>query len=209
MNRQKMLSTILKYNPNHAVIFILLTLLHSGCSSITKGQTQSIYIDTPLCPRASCETLNADGRDYLPATPGILGIERNSSELNISCNKGKSHQLAVKVKSGANAALWGNIIAGGIIGGVMDAANGSGFDYPEEIIIPLECDTTNNEMLGNFQKQLNSITINSSCLNPILQKKSMGFEFYSLNCPNQTIAVFKCNAAECTKFLVMELGDTK
>jgi hypothetical protein len=34
--------------------------------------------------------------------------------------------------------MFGNILAGGIIGGAIDAGTGAGYDYPTTITVPLK-----------------------------------------------------------------------
>jgi phosphoketolase len=40
-------------------------------------------------------------------------------------------------RSKSNGGIWGNILAGGVIGYAIDASNGAGFDYPPLLTVEM------------------------------------------------------------------------
>lgn len=124
---------------NTALLIILITL--SACSSIIKGDTQMVSIDTPNCPMAKCILENDEGYYNIPETPGSIMLERSNSRLMIDCRQKGNEDIrqTAYVESGIEGMFFGNLIAGGIIGLGVDAANGSAYDYPKRIEHPLEC----------------------------------------------------------------------
>lgn len=108
-----------------------------GCASIAGSHVDSISVETPACPEASCVLENDDGKYYIKETPGTVTVERAYGDLNVVCKKnGKIDVITVESKA---TGVWGNILAGGIIGWGVDAATGAGYAYPKSVIHPLKC----------------------------------------------------------------------
>lgn len=63
-------------------------------------------------------------------------IQKAFGDLAIDCKKGDA-AASGKFKSKNNTSVWGNILAGGIIGYAVDAGSGAGFDYPSTMTINL------------------------------------------------------------------------
>ncbi|WP_164844428.1 PDZ domain-containing protein [Azoarcus sp. DN11] len=111
----------------------------SGCASIVSGQNQSLSVTTPGCPGASCELSNDKGRWYVPTTPATVTVNRSYADLLVRCTK-TDHEPAIEsVKSGTKGMAFGNIVFGGVIGAGVDIVNGSAYDYPNEISLPMKC----------------------------------------------------------------------
>lgn len=121
------------------ILAIAVTSLGSGCASIVNGQSQSISIATPGCAGATCELNNDKGKWYLAATPGSVTVSRSYGDLFVRCVKGDLEPASQSVQSTTKAMAFGNIIFGGVIGAGIDMANGSAYDYPTDISLPLSC----------------------------------------------------------------------
>ncbi|WP_374342317.1 PDZ domain-containing protein [Azonexus sp.] len=115
--------------------------LLDGCASIVNGQNQSVSIVTPDCPGARCELSNDKGRWYLGATPGSVVISRSYADLFVRCTKADFEPAVQSIPSATKGMAFGNILFGGIIGAGVDIANGSAYDYPPEIRLPLSCES--------------------------------------------------------------------
>lgn len=113
----------------------LLTL--SACASITTGQNQPVSVTTTPTSGASCKLVNDKGTWYVPSTPGSVTVKRAHGDLSVTCEKENNNGVSV-VKSKTKGMAFGNIIAGGIIGGAIDAGTGAAYDYPSEIAVKLE-----------------------------------------------------------------------
>jgi hypothetical protein len=110
--------------------------LLAGCASIISGQNQIISVETPPHKAASCELFNDKGKWFV-TTPSTIMINRSYENLQITCHKGELEGRA-SIPSSAKGMLYGNILAGGIIGACVDHSNGSAYDYPTLIQIPLK-----------------------------------------------------------------------
>jgi hypothetical protein len=127
--------------------FLALTLLALvGCASITGSKNQPISI-TPVCEgvvvsNASCTLMNDKGTWYVQ-TPGSVMIQKAYGDLSVTCKK----ETAVGTgafQSKSNGGVWGNVLAGGIIGYAVDASSGAGFDYPPTMTVVLSPPCPNN-----------------------------------------------------------------
>lgn len=125
-----------------ACLFITLT----GCASITGSKNQPVSVNA-VCDgqpvvEASCTLMNDKGSWYVK-TPGSVMIQKAYGDLAVDCKKGDS-VASSKFKSNSNGGVWGNILAGGIIGYAVDASSGAGFDYPSTmtVTLPPPCGTS-------------------------------------------------------------------
>jgi len=110
-----------------------------GCASVTGSKNQPISVTT-VCggeqvDGASCTLMNDKGTWFVK-TPGSVMIQKSYGDLAIDCKKEKS-AASGKFQSKSNGGVWGNIIAGGIIGYAVDAGSGAGFDYPPTMTVTL------------------------------------------------------------------------
>ncbi len=120
------------------VAVCLLTLV-TGCASITGSKNQPVSINA-VCDgqpvvEASCTLMNDKGSWYVK-TPGSVMIQKAYGDLAVDCKKGDAI-ASTKFRSSSNGGVWGNILAGGIIGYAVDASSGAGFDYPSTMTVTL------------------------------------------------------------------------
>lgn len=133
-----------------AVIIILLlgiTGISSGCATLTTGTTQNMSITTEKdVTGARCELSDSrEGKWYISDTPGSVTVRKGDGPMTINCTKEgyKSAELLVEEKF-AGATL-GNVIIGGGIGLIIDAASGSAQKYPDQVIIWMEPEVWESE----------------------------------------------------------------
>ena len=69
-------------------------------------------------------------------------IRKAYGDLVVLCQKENLAPAGATFQSSASGGVWGNIIAGGIIGYAVDASSGAGFDYPTSMSVQFEppCD---------------------------------------------------------------------
>lgn len=114
-------------------------VLTTGCATVAGEKTQPITVQTHFDNKeiagVGC-TLNNDAGSWFVTTPGSVVVHKSTGDLAISCKKEAlaGQQMLV---SKSNGAVWGNIIAGGVIGYVVDRNTGAGFDYPNTITVAL------------------------------------------------------------------------
>lgn len=114
-------------------LFISTTFL--GCASITQDKNQSIKVETvsesgETIENASCVLKNDRGEFYVE-TPKYVQVRKSAGDLIVTCDAPDQPTAEGKLISRTGAAVFGNIIFGGVIGGVLDTASGVAFNYPD------------------------------------------------------------------------------
>jgi hypothetical protein len=129
-----------------ALALLAVALSSTGCASITGSKNQPVSM-TAVCESepvngANCTLANDKGQWFV-STPGSVMIQKSGGDLAVNCKKGESSGGGTFV-SKANGGIWGNILAGGLIGYAIDAGSGAGFDYPPNmtVIMGPPCPTT-------------------------------------------------------------------
>jgi hypothetical protein len=82
-------------------------------------------------------TLTNDTGKWFVTTPGTVTVQKSTADLSVQCRKdgiGTGNEVAV---SKATGSVWGNVLAGGIIGYAVDRNTGAGFDYPTVITVSM------------------------------------------------------------------------
>ncbi len=126
--------------------------LLSGCASIVTGTNQSVSVETPGCPGATCKLSNDKGIWYVSSTPGSVTVHRAYSDLAVVCSKeGYNADGLGSEKSSTKGMAFGNILIGGVIGAGIDVGTGAAYDYPATITVPMEC---NEHTLIKNEQQL-------------------------------------------------------
>ena len=111
-----------------------LLLALTGCASLTGGNTQSMFVqvkDVAGAPvaAASCVLSNDKGSWNLKA-PNDITIARSNRAMALKCNSADQPPGALSVESTTRAAMFGNIIFGGLIGVGIDHYSGAAYEYP-------------------------------------------------------------------------------
>jgi len=116
----------------NAIYLLTILCVTSGCASITGTRNQPVTITTTsegkYLTGASCILSNDKGSWYV-TTPGSVTIRKAYGDLGINCKK-DDYVGAACFQSESEAATWGNIVLGGLIGYAVDAESGAGFSYP-------------------------------------------------------------------------------
>src|SRR3974390_1162723 len=112
------------------LVVLAFVFLLFGCATITKGTTQSVAIDTPGVPGATC-TIQTQSGPRAVTTPGNVVLDKGSSPLPIQCTKACYLIGSSIIPSNAEAMAAGNVIFGGFIGLGVDAATGAMNKYAD------------------------------------------------------------------------------
>lgn len=126
------ISTISKF-----IAAITVTLIICGCATILSGAEQRITLSTK-CKGKSMPTIciaRNDKGSWTVETPSSFVIKKSADDLMISCQGGLLGNYALKAISHAGLPMWGNIIAGGGVGAIVDVQYSTAFEYPENIVI--------------------------------------------------------------------------
>ena len=118
-----------------AVIFL------GGCATILSGKTQALSIDTPNAPGATCRGTDKAGKVYFwPSTPSTTTVNKGDGPMTIICKKKGFNPVVHEIDETLVGSFWGNILLGGGIGMIVDAASGAAQEYQSIVVIPLEPD---------------------------------------------------------------------
>jgi hypothetical protein len=82
-------------------------------------------------------TLMNDAGKWFVTTPGSVTVHKSTGDLAIDCSKDGNIVDHETLVSKSNGAVWGNILAGGGIGYLVDRNTGAGFNYPDNITVVL------------------------------------------------------------------------
>jgi hypothetical protein len=107
-----------------------------GCATITKGTTQTVAIDTPGVPGATC-TIQTQSGPRGAVTPGTVVLDKSSSPLPITCTKECYVAGSSIIPSGTETMAAGNVVFGGVIGLGVDAATGAMNKYPDMVTVAM------------------------------------------------------------------------
>lgn len=109
----------------------------SACATIVNGTSQTVTVSTAP-PGATCTVDRMGARiGAVPQTPGSLRVDKSKHDLSVTCSKFGFQTAAVTRSSSFGAMTFGNLIAGGAVGFVVDAASGASFEYPSDIRLDL------------------------------------------------------------------------
>lgn len=118
-------------------LFALTALIAlSACASIADGKSQTLSVVTDP-GEAKCSLTNDKGVWYVAETPGSVTVNRSVQDITVECKKDELKGTA-RVASTTKSMAFGNILFGGIVGVAVDRSNGSGFDYPVQIHVPMK-----------------------------------------------------------------------
>lgn len=117
--------------------FVIVTsTLLGGCATIIKGESQFI----PINSNPTHADVIADGT-LKGQTPLELKLERKRDHL-VTIQKEGHKSISIPIVKNVGGAVWGNILAGGLIGWGVDATSGAQYNLsPTSISVELE--TTN------------------------------------------------------------------
>ncbi len=106
-------------------------------ATVLSGGHQTISISTSPVEGAECHLENDKGKWRIESTPSYIVIQKSEKDLIIVSNKKGYKKGVSKIKATLNNTAYGNIALGGMIGASIDRSNGSAFQYPTRVTIPL------------------------------------------------------------------------
>ncbi len=113
-----------------------LTLGLGACASIIEGESDRVELKTQQNIPAQCQLSNGRGT-YTINAPGSAEIKKSKTDLDINCHGADGSNAKKVVQSDMETWFIGNLVFGGIIGGGVDAATGSMWEYPKEISVDM------------------------------------------------------------------------
>ncbi|MEM8845299.1 MAG: hypothetical protein AAGB35_09700 [Pseudomonadota bacterium] len=120
-----------------SIAFLIVSLMVTGCASMTKGTTQSLTVETKHdADGARCELSDSkSGKWHIPDTPGTVQVKKGDGPMTIVCSKEGYETAELVVEENFAGATLGNILLGGGIGVIIDASTGAAQEYPEQVVI--------------------------------------------------------------------------
>lgn len=127
----------MKRSPCLALLATLALSLLGGCATLTTSSSQTVTLTTEP-PGAAC-TFKRDGEviGIVNPTPGSLTVNKSHADIDVTCVKVDYIDAIGRVGSKFQAMTFGNILFGGIIGIVVDAASGATAEYEANVAIRL------------------------------------------------------------------------
>lgn len=112
----------------------------SGCASITGTSMQSITVaavceSSQIVKGAMC-TISNDKGQWFAESPASIIIQKSLGDLTVQCQHDQAYGSLV-IQSSNNANIWGNVLAGGPIGALVDSGTGAGFNYQQMITVAM------------------------------------------------------------------------
>ena len=102
------------------------------CASITKGTSDILQVEVSNCGESiDCTATNKRGSWQFSA-PGSVKFKKSDNALSIRCQNGDS-VITRTVMPTRGGMIWGNVLAGGIIGGAVDASTDAHWDTVDSI----------------------------------------------------------------------------
>ena len=157
-----------------------LFFLTQGCASIFKGTTQPI----PIASDPSGADIVLDGK-VMGQTPKTLALKRKGTYV-VTIQKPGFEQQSVPIVRNIGGAVWGNAIAGGLIGWGVDAASGAQYNLsPESVSVKLL--PVNTTVAGMTTDNSNNLVSELKTLDQLYDARQISREEYV----NTRVALFK------------------
>jgi hypothetical protein len=118
----------------------LISLLLPGCATLFEGTSQSVSISTD--PAGADCTIDRNGSriGQVNPTPGSIHLDKSKDDLSVLCKHPGYQSATVTESPKFQGTTFGNIVAGGLVGVIVDAASGANYAYPAEVRINLAAD---------------------------------------------------------------------
>jgi hypothetical protein len=103
----------------------LIAIFSFNCSSIVHGTTQQVKLNSEPAGAAitvECGDVNNDSK---LVTPAVVTLHRKPDHCALKLNKEGFAEREVKFAKSLSGSFFGNILFGGIIGIIVDGANGA------------------------------------------------------------------------------------
>ena len=117
----------------YAVIIITSVCLFSACATIISGPKQKVKLNTN--PQGARVYINGEDGDV--TTPCQIKVRRKKTVIYTFRKDGYEDGI-VEQKGTFNPVVIGNVIIGGIVGGLIDYATGAVYELPEIVLYDFE-----------------------------------------------------------------------
>ena len=123
----------------HAIACLCVAALLSGCATIATGTKQSVSVNVVNAPGAKCAGVDQEERKYYwNDTPASVMVQKGDGPMTLTCERKGFKKTIHKFDEIFQGATLGNILLGGGIGIIIDAASGAAQIYPNEVKLVME-----------------------------------------------------------------------
>ena len=105
------------------------TLAISGCATVVNGRTEPLGLSS----NPAGAEVSIDGGVMKVMTPTSVELKRDENHSFVFHKDGYQDSSAT-VTSGTSGWVWGNLLAGGIVGGVVDFATGAAYKFSDDTL---------------------------------------------------------------------------
>jgi hypothetical protein len=109
----------------------------SGCATLVTGNSQTLTLDTQ--PVGAACIFKRDGVTIgaVNPTPGSVSVDKSYKDIDVVCSKEGYRDAAGRVGSSFQPMTFGNVLFGGLVGIVIDAASGAVTQYEPTLTVVL------------------------------------------------------------------------
>lgn len=119
------------------LIVLLGTVSIAACSTITRGTTQAVAIQTPGVEKAECELRSEGIGTQTVFTPGSVVLDKSMHSVQVTCRKKCFTDGQGVIASHTEEMTAGNILVGGVVGLAVDASSGAMNKYEPQVQIAM------------------------------------------------------------------------
>ena len=137
------------------LITAFFVFLASGCATLVSGTSQSVLVDVINAKGATCTGIDKRGRRYYwPNTPSATTVHKGDGPMILTCEKKGFKKTTHSFDETLVSATLGNIILGGGIGILVDAASGAAQEYPTKVSVLMEPEDSAPDALKKKYQEL-------------------------------------------------------
>lgn len=105
-----------------------------ACSTILRGTSQVVAVETPGAAGATCQLTGGDGVKATVITPGSLKVPKSKTDIRVACVALDGQQAAKTFASGYSNASYVQLPQAYIVDGI----SGAMWEYPETLLVPFD-----------------------------------------------------------------------
>ena len=116
---------------------LALVALLPACATVVEGTSDNVTLSTTPAGATCTVDRNGERVGAVAATPGSLRLSKSRHDLNVTCTKEGYQPATTTASSRFTGSTFGNVLAGGLVGVVVDAASGANSRYPSDVRLDL------------------------------------------------------------------------
>lgn len=102
------------------------------CSTVLRGTSQAVAIDTPGVAGATCQVTGGDGINATVVTPGSIRVSKSKRDILVACVASDGRQASTRLASTYSNASYVQLPQAYLIDGI----SGAMWEYPATLAVP-------------------------------------------------------------------------